>query len=95
MMSKEAKKNYVEEMKKNFTDNESVMIAQYQGLNVNELDALRKELREKGILFKITKNTTNISTLVSFDIHKISGVEKKIEAVNKLSSFLTKDLKKK
>ena len=55
-MSKEAKKNYVEEMKKNFTDNESVMIAQYQGLNVNELDALRKELRNKGILFKITKN---------------------------------------
>ena len=27
-----------------------------QGLNVNELDALRKELRDKGILFKITKN---------------------------------------
>ena len=43
-------------MKKKFTANESVMIAQYQGLNVNELDALRKELREKGILFKITKN---------------------------------------
>ena len=56
MMSKEAKRSYVEEMKKNFTDNESVMIAQYQGLNVNELDTLRKELREKGILFKITKN---------------------------------------
>ena len=55
-MDKETKKNYVEEMKKSFTANESVMIAQYQGLNVNELDALRKELREKGILFKITKN---------------------------------------
>ena len=55
-MDKQAKKNYVEEMKKNFTANESVMIAQYQGLNVNELDSLRKELREKGILFKITKN---------------------------------------
>ena len=54
--SKDAKKNYVEEMKKNFTENESVMIAQYQGLNVNELDQLRKELRDKGILFKITKN---------------------------------------
>ena len=48
MMDKETKKNYVEEMKKSFTANESVMIAQYQGLNVNELDALRKELREKG-----------------------------------------------
>ena len=43
MMNKDAKKNYVEEMKKNFTANESVMIAQYQGLNVNELDKLRKE----------------------------------------------------
>ena len=32
------------------------MIAQYQGLNVTELDKLRKELREKGILFKVTKN---------------------------------------
>ena len=56
MMSKDAKKVYVEEMKKNFTSNESVMIAQYQGLNVTELDELRKELRNKGILFKITKN---------------------------------------
>ena len=56
MMNKESKKNYVEEMKKNFTSNESVMIAQYQGLNVTELDELRKELRDKGILFKITKN---------------------------------------
>ena len=43
-------------MKKNFSSNNSVMIAQYQGLNVNELDELRKQLREKGILFKITKN---------------------------------------
>ena len=56
MMSKDAKKNYVEEMKKNFTDNASVMIAQYQGLNVNEFVALIKELRYKEILFKITNN---------------------------------------
>ena len=56
MMSKTAKKNYVEEMKKNFSSNESVMIAQYQGLNVNELDELRKQLREKGIIFIVTKN---------------------------------------
>jgi large subunit ribosomal protein L10 len=56
MMNKESKKNYIEEMKKNFSSHEAVMIAQYQGLNVTELDMLRKELREKGILFKITKN---------------------------------------
>ena len=57
MLSKEAKKNYIEEMKKSFSSNDSVMIAQYQGLNVNELDELRQQLREKGIIFKITKNT--------------------------------------
>ena len=56
MMNKEAKKNYIEEMKKVFSSNEAVMIAHYQGLNVVELDELRKELRENGIVFKITKN---------------------------------------
>ena len=56
MMNKETKKNYIEEMKKVFSSNEAVMIAHYQGLNVIQLDALRKELRENGILFKITKN---------------------------------------
>jgi len=56
MMHNENKKNYIENMKKEFTSNESVMIAQYQGLNVTELDELRKQLREKSILFKVTKN---------------------------------------
>ena len=56
MMNKENKKIYIEEMKKNFSSNNSVMIAQYQGLNVKELDKLRKDLREKGVIFKITKN---------------------------------------
>ena len=41
MMNKQQKKDYVEEMKKVFTSNEAVMIAHYQGLNVNELDKIR------------------------------------------------------
>ena len=81
MMSKEAKKNYVEEMKKNFTENESVMIAQYQGLNVNELDALRKELREKGILFKITKNRI---TKIALKETSKKDLEKKLKRKKKL-----------
>ena len=31
------------------------MIAQYQGLNVNELDSLRKELREKAFFLRLLK----------------------------------------
>ena len=56
MMNKVTKKNYIEEMKKVFSANEAIMITHYQGLNVVQLDELRKELRENGILFKITKN---------------------------------------
>jgi len=55
-MNKESKKTYIENMKKVFSSNESVMIAHYQGLNVVQLDALRKELRENEIIFKVTKN---------------------------------------
>ncbi len=55
-MSKQQKKDYVEEMKKVFTSNEAVMIAHYQGLNVNELDKIRDEMRKSGIFFKVTKN---------------------------------------
>ena len=56
MMNRETKKNYIEEMKKVFSSNEAVMVTHYKGLNVIQLDSLRKELRENGILFKITKN---------------------------------------
>ena len=56
MMTKEQKKNYVEEMKKVFSSNEAVMIAHYKGLNVKELDKIRSEMRKSGIFFKVTKN---------------------------------------
>ena len=55
MMTKEQKKNYVEEMKKVFSSNEAVMIAHYQGLSVNELDKIRDEMRKSGI-FQSNKN---------------------------------------
>jgi len=71
-MSKEAKKNYVEEMKKVFSSNEAVMIAHYKGLNVKELDKIRAEMRKNGIFFKVTKNRitkkriNNIFIIVNF-----------------------------
>ncbi len=73
MMNKESKKNYIQEMKKVFTSSEAVVIAQYQGLNVKELDSLRKELREKGILFKITKNRI---TKIALKDSPCKGLEK-------------------
>ena len=56
MMNKEQKKNYINEMKKFFNGNDSVLVTHYQGLTVKQLDELRAEMRKHGIMFKITKN---------------------------------------
>ena len=56
MMNKEQKKNYISEMTAQFENSESVLVTHYQGLTVKQLDSLRKQMREHGIQFKITKN---------------------------------------
>ena len=56
MMNKEQKKNYITEMTASFENSEAVLVTHYQGLTVKQLDELRKEMREQGIQFKITKN---------------------------------------
>jgi large subunit ribosomal protein L10 len=56
MMNKEQKKNYIKDMASQFENNEAVLVTHYQGLNMKQLDDLRKQMREYGIQFKITKN---------------------------------------
>ena len=56
MMNKEQKRNYISEMTTQFDKSESVLVTHYQGLTVKQLDELRKQMREHGIQFKITKN---------------------------------------
>ena len=56
MMNKEQKKQYIEDMSTQFDNSEAVIVTHYQGLNVNQLDNLRKQMREHGIKFKITNN---------------------------------------
>ena len=56
MMNKEQKKNYISEMTASFENTEAVLVTHYQGLTVKQLDELRKQMREHGIQFKITKN---------------------------------------
>ena len=56
MLTKEKKKNYIDEMKSFFKKTNSILVTHYQGLTVKQIDELRSEMREHGILFKITKN---------------------------------------
>ena len=55
-MNKQQKQNYISEMTAQFDNSEAVLVTHYQGLNVKQLDELRKQMREHGIQFKITKN---------------------------------------
>ena len=56
MMTKDQKKNYIAEMSTQFENSKAVMVTHYQGLTMVQLDELRSQMREHGIIFKITKN---------------------------------------
>ena len=56
MMNKNQKKQYINDMTSRFDKSEAVIVTHYQGLTVNQLDDLRKKMREHDIKFKITNN---------------------------------------
>ena len=56
MMNKSQKKEYIDNMKNQFSKFDAVIVTHYQGLTVNQLDDLRAKMRDHGIQFKITKN---------------------------------------
>ena len=56
MMNKQQKQTYISEMTAQLENSEAVLVTHYQGLNVKQLDELRKQMREYGIQFKVTKN---------------------------------------
>ena len=55
-MNKQQKQTYITEMTAQFENSEAVLVTHYQGLNVNQIDELRKQMRKHGIQFKVTKN---------------------------------------
>ena len=57
MAKVELKKPVVEEISENIKDAQSVVLVAYSGINVEQDTALRKEMREAGITYKVYKNT--------------------------------------
>ena len=55
-MNRSEKKDFVEKLKKEFNDSSSVIVAHYSGITVDEAEDLRKEMRNNGAKFKVTKN---------------------------------------
>ena len=57
MAKVELKQPIVDEIINNVKDAESVVLVNYSGLTVEQDTALRKELREAGVAYKVYKNT--------------------------------------
>jgi large subunit ribosomal protein L10 len=73
-MNKERKKTYIEEMKSFFTKKESIFITHYQGMTVKQIEEMKSEMREHGILFKITKNRITKLALQGTKFKKLEGL---------------------
>ena len=55
-MKRSEKKDFVSNLKEDFSNASSVIVAEYSGLTVSEIEQLRKEMRDNGAKFKVTKN---------------------------------------
>ena len=56
-LTRAQKEQLVEKTVKDLNQAKSVILVNYQGLKVNEIQALKKKLRQQGIGFQIIKNT--------------------------------------
>ena len=55
-MKRSDKNDFVQKLKDELKGSNSVIVAHYDGLSVSETDSLRKEMRDNGAKFKVTKN---------------------------------------
>ena len=57
MSAREEKAKVIAEIKENLSGSSSAVLIDYRGLTVEEVTQLRKEFREKGVHYKVYKNT--------------------------------------
>ena len=55
-MNRSEKKDFVKKLKEELNSSSSVIVAHYSGITVDEAEQLRKEMRDNGAKFKVTKN---------------------------------------
>lgn len=56
-MDRVQKKQYIESLNSELANAASVVVVHYKGLDVDEMNDLRRQMREAGGSFKVTKNT--------------------------------------
>jgi large subunit ribosomal protein L10 len=56
-LSKDSKKEILQDLIAKLKESKGVVLTDYQGMNVSQISSLRNELKEKKVEFKIVKNT--------------------------------------
>jgi large subunit ribosomal protein L10 len=57
VLTKDQKKNLIDGIQDRVAKSKTLVFTNYQGLKVKDLNVLRKKLKEKGIEYKVIKNT--------------------------------------
>ena len=73
MAKVELKQPIVDEIKKNAADAKAVVLVDYRGMTVEQDTALRKELREAGVVYKVYKNTLVKRAFEGTDFAQLDG----------------------
>ena len=72
-MKRSEKKDFVSNLKEDFSNATSVIVAEYSGLTVTETEQIRKEMRGNGAKFKVTKNRLTKLAISETQFKEISG----------------------
>lgn len=67
-MDLENKKKIVEDLHERFSKSKVLIVADYKGLNVATINALRRKLREADVEFKVAKNSLMIRAAENTDV---------------------------
>ena len=73
-MKRSEKNNFVQELKEELKNSSSIIVAHYDGLSVSETDNLRKEMRDNGAKFKVTKNRLTKIALIDTPYESIADL---------------------
>lgn len=72
MSTIQAKEQIVQELTEKFKESQSTVLVDYRGLNVAEITALRKELRDNNIDYKVYKNTLTRRAVANAELEELT-----------------------
>jgi large subunit ribosomal protein L10 len=74
MLSKAAKRKIIDDLASRFHSMPSVFVIEYQGLKVNEMDVLRKKLRQTNTELRVVKNSLLEKASLGTDVERMKDL---------------------